>query len=262
MNQLSANTLKPQQLYSLLAGQVRSYHRHYHMGENSSVPTEVAQELLESIRYTLDTVPGTRLEPGQQVLAEKLERAKRLHRLVEATAPEVRSQCHWETVRDLGQFLEGYDHLHFAHRIPEELYYPLLMPIPEEIRGVDYALAFLNCLWRENQILEAFPAGAVEELYACLPPDYWEAPQNLCEQPLWNGLANVLLGEPLDRLYLEDRERLTGILRSGPDLAEAMKRLCQILEIPCVDYAMGAVAQLRPRLAVALPGGDLSALFV
>jgi len=37
------------QVYSLLGKQVQSYHRHRHMGNNSSVPMELAQELLESI---------------------------------------------------------------------------------------------------------------------------------------------------------------------------------------------------------------------
>ena len=58
MNHLSANTLTPRELYSLLASQEKSYHKHYRMGSNSSVPTETARELMESIRNTYDKVMG------------------------------------------------------------------------------------------------------------------------------------------------------------------------------------------------------------
>jgi len=39
------------QMYLLMAKQVQSYHKHRHMGNNSSVPVELAQELMESIEY-------------------------------------------------------------------------------------------------------------------------------------------------------------------------------------------------------------------
>ena len=46
------------QIYPLLEKQVRSYHKHRHMGNNSSVPVELAQELMESIEYTIGLVGG------------------------------------------------------------------------------------------------------------------------------------------------------------------------------------------------------------
>ena len=65
MSQLPINPLSPEEqqktmgpMYLLMARQVQSYHKHRHMGNNSSVPVELAQELMESITYTINLVGG------------------------------------------------------------------------------------------------------------------------------------------------------------------------------------------------------------
>lgn len=279
MNNFPVPSLTPKQqlaLYTLLGQQVKSYHRHYHMGDNTSVPAETARELLESVWYTLDAGGGLspsdllqdRLAAGQAILEQRLEDARRLHRLVEATAPEHQSQCHWETVHGLGEYLERYDHLHFAHRAPEELVYPLLVRIPEDLRGLDLARFYLNCLWRENQILQAFPEEALFRLDASLPPDYWEAPQNLCEQPLINALGRAILGQKPDSLILDTAGRQMLVRRlsdgAGPLLERAMETVCRTLELTdgAAEYCRALLPQLRPRLFAALPSGDLSQIFL
>lgn len=68
------------QLFLLMGAQVKSYHKQHHMGESTSVSVELAQELLESMLYTLDqagSVAGNAnisagLERGQKILGEKL----------------------------------------------------------------------------------------------------------------------------------------------------------------------------------------------
>lgn len=170
MNQLPMEALTARdrermaaQLYTLLGAQVKSYHKHYHMGDNSSIPVETARELTESIWYTVGMTGTLRgeladlLSRGQELLDGKMEDAQALYRLVCATVPEGQSQCHWETLRALGRYLDTYDHLHFAHRGPEWLDYPLLAPMPDGLRGIDSALFYLNSLWMENQILAGFP---------------------------------------------------------------------------------------------------------
>lgn len=65
MSHLSINPLSPEeqqrvmnQMYLLMGKQVQSYHKHRHMGSNSSVSVELAQELMESIEYTIGLVGG------------------------------------------------------------------------------------------------------------------------------------------------------------------------------------------------------------
>lgn len=272
MSEALSRSLPPREqlaLYRLLGDQVKSYHRHYHMGENTSVPTEVAQELLRSIWYTLDLGSGDtleqRLKAGQAVLEARLEEARRLQKLVADTAPDYESQCRWEEVHALGRYLQGYDPLHFAHRGPEGLFYPLLARMPEDVTGLDEAWFRLNCLWLENQLLHTFPAGTVEDLDAHLPPDYWEAPQNLCEQPLINGLGRILLGKPLTSLLLDDRGQEALVpLTEEPRLWAAMDALCGQLALPPAPaaYARALIQELLPRLSAARAHGDLSYIFL
>ncbi len=183
----------PEVLYAVLAGKVKSYHQHYHMGENTSVPVEVAEELLESIQYTA-AVSGSggrleeALELGEEVLAQRLEDTKRLLQLVEA-AENTNSQWLWESFAELHYYFAHYDHLHFAHRVPRFLSYPLAVPVPEPLRGIDWAYFYVRCLWLETQILEVFTIP-----WERYPPDYWETPENVCEVPIMSALGRKLKG--------------------------------------------------------------------
>ena len=91
MNQFPVTPLSPEeqqrvmrQMYVLMGKQVESYHKHRHMGSNTSVPVELAQELMESVEYTLQFAggiyAGTNMEEslkiGQVVLNGKQQKAK------------------------------------------------------------------------------------------------------------------------------------------------------------------------------------------
>lgn len=255
-----------QALYARLGEQVKSYHRHYRMGDNTSIPTETARELLESMIYTLEQ-SGTTLETGQLLLRGRLEAARKLHRLVEATAPDWQSQYRWDSIQALGRWLDRYDPIHFAHRAPEFLPYPL-MTSPPALRGLDSGEYYLRCLWLENQILEAMGRAARGEWENAVP-DYWGIPLNLCEQPLIQLLGRSFLGHDLSASSLTwlDRETLLPILRnvSQAALREQTALLCRDLGIRdphAVSYACAVADSLWPRLRAALPTGDLSHIFL
>ena len=255
-------------LYARLGEQVKSYHRHYRMGNNTSVSTETARELLESMVYTARRAPDGQLETGQALLEGQLERVKLQHKLVQATAPDWQSEYRWETIRDLGHFLEGFDHLHFAHRKPEFLSYPLLASVPEELLGLDYAAAYLDCLWQENQLLDALgPAarGSWEEQI----PDYWGTPLNLCEQPLIRLLGRSFLnsGTESPELSREQRQVLGSLLHgvTKETLMHRMEQVCCDLGIRddrVIACACLVAEQLYPRLQAALEHGDVTYIFL
>lgn len=149
------------QMYLLMARQVQSYHRHRYMGSNSSVSMELAQELMESMEYTIHQSGGIHagfnaeeaLRRGQGILEEKVRKAKSLLALVQATAPNWQTEGRWEAIGYLRNYLDGYDPLHLAHRGPDALYYPILISTPDGIQGIDKGLFYLNILWIENQIM-------------------------------------------------------------------------------------------------------------
>lgn len=262
MNQLPMNPLTPEQqkrrmvqLYALMGEQVKGYHRRYHMGESSSVTQEVAQELMESLEYTLEKaggmhIPGALediLARGQEILEEGLERAKEMLRLVRATAPAWQTECRWEAMDSLGRYLEGYDFYYLAHRGPEEVFYPILIAHPEGIRGIDKALFYLQVLWAENQIMAAFSEEALEELWSRLPADSL----NQCEQLLCNALGRALAGLDLETLVFLPEEYfrlLMALRRAGErELEKAGEALCRWMEAregAVADYVRAALSML------------------
>lgn len=191
-------------LYSLLENQVKSYHKSRHMGQNSSVPTELAQELMASVEYTLGLAGGAQpnadlekmLQTGQKILEEKLEKARNTLHLVRTTAPDWQTQCRWEAIAYLDRYLQTYDHRHLAHRSPEGLFYPICVPVPERLQGLDQAQFYLNVLWEENQIMAAFADSALESLWARLPVDCL----NQCEQIICNVVGKKMLRDDLREL--------------------------------------------------------------
>ena len=227
------------QMYLLMGKQVKSYHKHRHMGNNSSVPVELAQDLMESIEYTINQVGGIyshknaeeALRLGQAILESKVNKAISMLELVNATAPQWQTECRWEALRYLGHYLEQYDHLHLAHKGPEDLFYPILISPPEGIQGIDNCLFYLNILWIENQIMAGVPEGALEQLWDRLPV----GTLNQCEHLLISGIGKALLGTGIDPLTFESDEHMQLIVKlmmaTEDTLKSAAKRLCQWLNL-------------------------------
>ena len=256
--------------YILLGKQVKSYHKHRHMGDNTSVPVELAQELMESIEFTIEQVGGLcavrsaedGLKLGQEVLEAKAEKAKSLLDLVAATAPAWQTDCRWEALNCLRRYLLCYDHLHLAHREPDDLFYPILVPMPEGLKGIDVCLFYLNVLWLENQIMAGFDDAALEQLWSRLPTDTL----NQCEQVLLNGLGKLILyGGCEDLVFEEEERRQLRALISGQvsdQLKNAAMALCRKIGLADDNYVCTAALQSLSRMEAALKHNNLSAVFL
>ena len=245
------------QIYHLLEKQVRSYHRHRHMGNNSSVPVELAQELTESIEYTVALAGGVyahaNLEEalllGQEILENKLNKAKSMLDLVIATAPQWQTECRWVAVSYLRHYLEQYDHLHLAHKGPDDLFYPILISLPEGTQGIDSCLFYLNILWIENQIIAGFPDDVLDLFWNHLPA----GTLNQCEHLLINGMGKALIGEiPKQLTFTEkSRSKLLTLLKNATaeHLDHSSEVLCQWLNLNAAD-AKKYVKAIVPRLMI------------
>ena len=262
MSQLPVHPLSPEdqkkimgQLYLLMGKQVQSYHKHRHMGNNSSVPMELAQELMESVEYTLNQAGGMfahsnaedALRQGQELLENKLSKAKSTLKLVSGTAPHWQTECRWDALRCLQHYLEHYDHLHLAHKGPEDLFYPILISPPEGIRGIDSCLFYLNILWIENQIMAGVPEKALELFWNRLPT----ATLNQCEHLLINGMGKALLNTGLDPLTFDPEEHMLLLIAMARATDETLKtaavRLCRWLNLKdqhARDYVQAVVPLL------------------
>ena len=280
MNHLPINPLSPEeqqrimeQMYLLMGKQVQSYHKHRHMGNNSSVPVELAQELMESIEYTIGLVGGVyahrnieqALVLGQEILESRLSKAKSMLELVNGTAPQWQTECRWEALRYLRHYLEQYDHLHLAHKGPEDLFYPILISPPEGIQGIDSCIFYLNILWIENQIMAGVPEDSLEQFWDRLPA----ASLNQCEHLLINGIGKALLRTGIDPLVFETEEHMQLIvaLMSATEekLRDAAKLLCQWLSLKDENaymYVEAVVPQLTMWIGDNICGGNIENIFV
>ena len=280
MSQLPINPLSPEeqqrvmsQMYLLMGKQVQSYHKHRHMGSNSSVPVELAQELMESIEYTIGLVGGVyahrnigeALVLGQEILENKLSKAKLMLELVNGTAPQWQTECRWEALRYLRHYLEQYDHLHLAHKGPEDLFYPILISPPEGIQGIDSCIFYLNILWIENQIMAGVPEDSLEQFWDRLPA----ATLNQCEHLLINGIGKALLRTGIDPLVFETEEHMQLIVAlleaTEEELRDAAKLLCQwfnLKEKNACMYVEAVVPQLTMWIGDNVRSGNVENLFV
>ena len=280
MSKLPITPLSPEeqqkileQMYLLMGKQVQSYHKHRHMGNNSSVPVELAQELMESIEYTIGLVGGVyahrnigeALVLGQEILDNRLSKAKSMLELVNGTAPQWQTECRWEALRYLRHYLEEYDHLHLAHKGPENLFYPILISPPEGIQGIDSCIFYLNILWIENQIMAGVPDDVLNQFWDRLPV----GTLNQCERLLINGIGKALLRTGIDPMIFETEEHMqiiVAMVRATEEkLRNAAKLLCQWLNLKdenaCM-YVEAVVPQLTMWIGDNIRGGNLENIFV
>lgn len=269
-----------ERLYLLLGDQVKSYQASGHMRASSSVPAELAQELLRSIGCTLDLVGGISqwknlregLAAGQSLLHKRLEAAKQQLLLVEATLPLWQEECRSEALLRLRSFLRSYDPLHLAHVEPELGCFPLVTPINDAPSGIDHALQMLRQLWYENQIMAAFPADALEKFQNVFCQFDRGLSENQCQQLLVNATGKILLSGRPDRLtFLHwEREALTAQLSDAdpgpkPQLMHALEQLTEHLHLPDPNasrHVQRSLTAFLPRITAALRSGDLTAIFL
>lgn len=280
MSQLPMNPLSPEQqqkfmgqMYLLMGKQVQSYHKHRHMGNNSSVPVELAQDLMESIEYTVNQVGGIFAHPnaeealklGQAILDDKVRKAKAMLELVNGTAPHWQTECRWEALRYLYHYLDTYDPQHLAHKGPDELFYPILISPPESIQGIDACLFYLNILWIENQIMAGLQDDALEAFWNRLPT----VTLNQCEHLLINGIGKALVGLEIDPLGFDPDEHMqliVAMIKAHEDtLYSAADLLCQWLNLKDENarrYVFAIIPQLSMWLGGNLDLGSIGNIFV
>lgn len=266
-------------MWRLLARQAARYT----MGESTSVPKEIAEELLESLLYTLgaeetapDRIRGLLTENPDAAYARGVRELER--RSAEAKArwkqaclclPPLENQSLRDTLNSLGGLWKRYDRRYFAHRIPADIDYQLSCPVPETWKGMDYVNEYLRRLTAENRFLRRFDPDRSARLLGSYCPDFRGLLINLFEPVAVNALGLVLAGRnPLElEITAADRAAISNRLEShaGAALTAAVHRLCGVLEIQDPDERrclLRLATDLLPRVDAARERGDLSAIFL
>ncbi len=284
------DTLSPEELQILqvkLWGLLGERTGRYTMGDSSSVPVELAQELLTSICFTLGIylkeIGETQkllvsadlsqlLKVGIRIIESQIETGKQLWQAACLSAPEIENIAYRDTLKSIGKFFKRYNRHFLAHQIPCSIDYPLCDPVPEQTMGIEYINEYLRRILMENDVLRRFDPCLTIRLLEGYCSDYRELLINLCEPVVTNAVGLVLIGgDPLPLEILDTHcARLAEIFvpLSEPEarrvLHEAAGRLCRMLNVENTveqTYLVHLAAELAPRIFAALPYGNLNGVF-
>lgn len=258
----------------------------YTQGDSDSLPAEVMLELLSSLLYTLGVDPaqpqtlaalyGRNLRPlyeaGCRTLLRKTDQARALIQALCRETPPLGCMSLNDTVRSILASLDHYDARFFAHRVPGEIDYQLIDPVPESVQGIDYILLYLLRLRAELRFLGRFPRHRLLALLDGTNPGWREEIVSLCLSVGANALGLTLLGEEPRRLHVRKSERQALMQLFSPlhplDIENRLMRACTSLldtldlhEAQDADMLRALCRDLAPRIRSAADAGDLSHVF-
>ena len=160
----------------------------YTFGESCSVSASEGRRIASSVLYVMGLasdhdVPEvmSRLECGNVVeiwtdrraaLEAHVGAVMRTWRKAVATMPPIRNIALRDTLASIGELPARYDTFFAAHEVPCSIDYPLSVPVPESLKGLDYLDAWLAQLLTEARFLARFDVGEVEAYLQSWCPDY------------------------------------------------------------------------------------------
>ena len=269
----------PQQLYLLLAQQTQKYTS----GESSSIPEELAAELLDSICYCLEQhEAGLHVllhQDGMEALTEGIRRVGRKQirssiawQQVCNHLPPVENRSMLDTLKSIGLFWQRYDPRFFAREIPCDIDYQLAHPVPDELLGVAWLRDYLDRLLIEDTVLRRFPSDSVRRVLAASCPDHQELLVNLYEPAAAAALGVTMAEGDLFELDITAAGQVTLTAWLAPmsvcarrlALERAGETLARRLELPAgaAAYLRETALALAPRVeAVLASGGGWQTIF-
>jgi hypothetical protein len=159
----------------------------YTCGESSSVSEFEGRELAESVLYVLgltdETVQQTiNLLSSEDVvtiwtikrneLESRIPDVIALWQRVVSVMPPIRNIALRDTLASIGKLPKVYDTFFAAHEVPASIDYPLSVPVPECLKGLDYVEAWLTRLLEEARFLALFDENEISAYLDAWCPDY------------------------------------------------------------------------------------------
>jgi len=259
------------------------------MGDSSSVPVEVAEELLRSICFTLHCATESGivsakelarphdlrglLKRGQAEIKDLIKKGKKLLGDVVRTTPQIENISYRDTLSGLAGFFKKYDWRYFAHEIPASIDYQLCRPVPDNLYGIKYINEYLGRLSIENRVIGSFDVDIVISLLKCHCPDYRGLLINLYEPVAANAMGLALLDEDIFSLDVgADRQRRLVDLFKKCSKEEAIGRLKNAAgkvalrlgfeDAAFIEYLRQTSVDLYPRINAAAAAGWLGGVFI
>lgn len=214
-----------QELINLLALRCRKYTS----GESSSVPVEAAEDIMQSVNFTLDLYLKKIPEPEDALYALKrfgveqcyLNGLKEIKGLVGSTRllyEQVKKSMirtdnyayNSTVIEGIQEFFKRYDIEFSAHEILITADYPVCI-YPQEYKGIEFIREYLKNIECENRFCNAFPKQEVQRVLSFYAIDYNDNIRdmmlNIYEVVLANSIACVIAGEEVLSLRLSDEAK-------------------------------------------------------
>ncbi|WP_411167793.1 DUF6179 domain-containing protein [Clostridium sp. MB05] len=260
----------------------------YTMGNSTSVPIEVAEELLNSICFSIGLELQGLNNPKEVLLCEDvshllkaswrkidsmIEVGKRLLEEVKENSPYIENISYNDTLKEIGEFFKRYDYRFFAHKIDCSIDYQLSNPVSEKLQGIEYINEYLKFLIIENEFCKYFNKDKVIYILNSYCPDYKRLLINIFELILTNAVGLDILGEDILSLEISAMEREM-LLRTFRNLSKveildklgnSAKKVCDILGITQnekIEYIQKTAIDIYPRIEVGLSTGNIDNVFL
>ncbi|HYE80822.1 MAG TPA: DUF6179 domain-containing protein [Clostridia bacterium] len=196
----------------------------YTKGDSTSVRTETAESLLNSIYYSIDAYTGCFADPEAGITVLKSENIKDIYgkgvEIVERVFKEARQLCqdivrnkldvplevyNTSVTEDIPEFFEHYSIMFGAHDTAGSFDYPLVFD-DMNVRGVFYIRNYLTHLDIETQFCRLFEEKDIYKTLAVYGRtckiDYKESPVNLFEILVNNSIFSLLSGKEAKELMI------------------------------------------------------------
>jgi len=260
----------------------------YTMGDSTSVPIEIAEELLNSICFSLG-LELRELMNAKEVLMEEdisdllkaswskiaslMERGKKLLEAVRKSSSNIENISYKDTINEIDKFFNKYDYRFFAHKIDCSIDYQLSNPISEKLQGIEYINEYLKTLLIENEFCICFDKDNISYILNSYCSNYKELLINIFEPILTNAIGLDILGRDILTLAISalQRETLLGIFRNLSEteilvkLESSAKSVCDILGIvdnEKIEYIQKTALNIYPRIEVGLSTGNIDNIFL
>ncbi len=274
-------------LFSLL----KDYVNRYTSYESSSVRTEKAQQLLESICYTigayLKTVQGVKNQmellnsgnmkelfySGLNLLKEYVEESKLLLKNLQSEALRINNLAYYNTIfTGIPEYFRDCDIKYAPQDGAGSIDYPLAIDITD-LEGIEYIKEYLLRLSMENTFCKHFNESSIEQLLNGYHTDYPDLLINIFEITLINVTGLVLINKDIYQLNITESDRYLLKIKldslTADQLQEQLKQavleLYNVMKIDnnkLLQYMLKAVYPISRRLIQLLSMDKLEMMFI
>ncbi|MGL5414844.1 MAG: DUF6179 domain-containing protein [Clostridium sp.] len=251
----------------------------YTMGDSSSVPVEVGEELLKSICFSLKReIKDFRkiliiddleeeLQKSWKGFEKDIEEGKKLLQNIIEEDLGVENQSYEDTLIEIALGFKKYDYKFLAQEITCSIDYQLANPIAEELLGIEYINKYLESLLIENKFCNKFQKEKVALLLESYCEDYRGLLINIFEPVLTNAIGLMILNEDLFMLEVTEfqRRKLLEIFKNSnirKIMLNVAEKICMYLKVEEKEYVIKTTWNIVYRVQEGVRNNNLEQVFL